>query len=75
MNFLILATNHLSTPLVKDVPLYLDPGSGSILIQLLIASVLGAVLVLKTSWGRIKQFFRKNTTDSPDDEFGDRKDE
>jgi hypothetical protein len=38
---------------------YLDPGSGSILLQLLIAAILGAILVLRTSWGKIKAFFSR----------------
>jgi hypothetical protein len=36
---------------------YLDPGSGSILLQLLIAGILGFLVLLRTSWGRIKSFF------------------
>ncbi|MGD0876547.1 MAG: hypothetical protein ABSA01_00185 [Anaerolineales bacterium] len=40
--------------------LYLDPGSGSFLIQLLIAALAGAGLAIAISWGRIKRFFSKN---------------
>ncbi len=40
--------------------LYLDPGSGSILLQLLIASGLGALFVIRSSWGKIKAFFNKS---------------
>jgi hypothetical protein len=39
--------------------LYIDPGSGSYLIQALVAAVLGAAFYAKTSWWRIKNFFRK----------------
>jgi hypothetical protein len=39
-----------------DVAKYLDPGSGSFLIQLLIGGVVGLVLVVRTFWGRIKLF-------------------
>ena len=56
----------------KNNPAYLDPGSGSILIQLLIAGLLGAGFVLRSSWGRIKAFFRRESpeeTDEPDDEL------
>jgi hypothetical protein len=36
---------------------YLDPGSGSLLVQLLAAGLLGGVgILLKTFWGRIKAF-------------------
>ena len=39
--------------------LYLDPGSGSFLIQLLIAGLAGAGIAIAVSWGRIKRFFSK----------------
>jgi len=38
---------------------YLDPGSGSLLVQLLAAGLLGGIgILLKTFWGRIKAFFK-----------------
>jgi len=38
---------------------YLDPGSGSLLVQLLAAGLLGGVgIVIKMFWGRIKAFFK-----------------
>lgn len=40
-----------------DVANYLDPGSGSFLIQLLIGGIVGLALVVRTFWGRIKHFF------------------
>ncbi len=36
---------------------YLDPGSGSILIQLLVAGALGAGFLLRNSWGKVKALF------------------
>ena len=36
---------------------YLDPGSGSFLIQLLIAALLGVGVAMRASWGKIKGFF------------------
>ena len=59
----------------KMEPLYLDPGSGSILIQLIIASALGAALILKTSWSRIKNFFRKDSTEVSEEEGANHEDE
>jgi len=53
----------------KIDPLYLDPGSGSFLIQLIIASALGAALIIRTSWGRIKSFFKRGDVETPEDEF------
>lgn len=38
---------------------YLDPGSGSLLVQLLAAGLLGGIgILLKMFWGRIKAFFK-----------------
>ena len=40
--------------------LYLDPGSGSFLIHLLIAGLAGAGIAIAISWGRIKRLFKRN---------------
>ena len=38
---------------------YLDPGSGSLLVQLIAAGLLGSIgLLVKIFWGRIKAFFK-----------------
>ena len=47
----------ISTPLRANEA-YLDPGSGSYLLQLLLAGLLGSLFVVKSSWGKIKGFFR-----------------
>lgn len=48
---------------------YLDPGSGSFLIQLLIAAVLGLGIALRASWGKIKGLFGvKPKADEDDDD-------
>jgi hypothetical protein len=46
---------------------YLDPGSGSVLIQLLLAGLLGAGILLRTSWSRIQKLFRRGKSDQADD--------
>lgn len=46
-------------PLARPLA-YLDPGSGSFLIQLLIAGLLGAGFLVKTFWRRITKFFSKS---------------
>jgi len=38
---------------------YLDPGSGSFLIQLLIAGLVGAGFIIKAYWKKIKAFFTR----------------
>ena len=39
---------------------YLDPGSGSYLLQLLIAGLLGSIFVIRASWSRIIGFFNRS---------------
>ena len=36
---------------------YLDPGSGSYLLQLLIAGAMGGLLMLRIYWSKVKAFF------------------
>lgn len=35
---------------------YLDPGSGSFILQLLIAAVLGGLIAVRAYWGKIVNF-------------------
>ncbi|MFN9710469.1 MAG: hypothetical protein ACK55K_03580 [Bacteroidota bacterium] len=39
---------------------YIDPGSGSYLIQVIIAAILGVAFYFKTAWNWIKSFFVRN---------------
>lgn len=46
---------------------YLDPGTGSILVQSLLAGVAGAVAIVSLYWQRVKAFFvnmRKSSRDA-----------
>jgi hypothetical protein len=47
---------------------YLDPGSGSFLLQLAIATVLGLGIALRASWGKIKGLFGAKPKSDEDDE-------
>lgn len=48
---------------------YLDPGSGSFLIQLLIAALLGLGVAIRASWSKIKGWFGiKPKADEDDDD-------
>lgn len=38
---------------------YLDPGTGSIIIQVVIAGLFGVIFVIKLFWGKIKNLFKK----------------
>lgn len=46
-----------------QVDAYLDPGSGSMLVQLLLGGVAGAAVIMKLGWERFKDMFRSSKTD------------
>jgi hypothetical protein len=47
--------------------IYIDPGSGSYLLQVIIAAVLGVAVYFKTIWFRVKTFFgRRKKEPEPD---------
>lgn len=52
---------------MQAIFLYIDPGSGSYLIQAIIAAVLGAIFYFKGTWYRIKNFFSKSPGPKEDD--------
>ncbi|MFH2103603.1 MAG: hypothetical protein ABIJ39_09660 [Chloroflexota bacterium] len=45
---------------------YLDPSSGSILLQLIIAGLLGLGIVLRSQWSKIKRLFKRKEEDAID---------
>lgn len=49
--------------------LYIDPGSGSYLIQMIVAAILSGLFFFKSIWNRIKSFFSKK------DEEAEKKDD
>lgn len=51
---LLLASTH-------DAYAYLDPGTGSYVVQLIIAALVGAGFAVKIYWGKIKGFFRPSS--------------
>ena len=50
-------------------PVYLDPGSGSFILQLLIAALLGLGVALRASWGKLKSRFGAKTEADNDEEI------
>jgi hypothetical protein len=67
---MFLLTNAIFSGL-GDKLAYLDPGSGSFLVQILIAALLGIGVALRASWGKIKGFFGIKSDDVDDDEEAD----
>lgn len=43
---------------------YVDPGSASMFFQILIGSLLGAVVAIKLYWQKLKAFFRRNSSEN-----------
>ena len=48
----------------REAHAYLDPGTGSYILQILLAGLLGALFMLKVYWGRIVGFFSKDSSES-----------
>ena len=46
--------------LTPQVSAYLDPGTGSMILQFLLAALVVVLLYVKAFFGRIKAFFTKN---------------
>ena len=46
---------------------YLDPGSGSFLLQLLIAALLGVGIALRASWSKVKGLFGMKSDEIDED--------
>lgn len=50
---------------------YLDPGSGSMLLQIILGGVAGLVVVFKLYWGQLLTFLGiRKKTDDPDEPSG-----
>ena len=47
---------------------YIDPGTGSMLLQSLLATVAVVLVAGRTVWHRIKSFFRREKDKAPDPE-------
>lgn len=44
----------------KPAYAYLDPGTGSYIIQIIIATMIGGTVAFRNSFGKIKEYFTKN---------------
>ena len=46
---------------------YLDPGTGSIILQAIVGTIAGGLVVIKLYWYRIKNLFKKQIPEEPPD--------
>jgi hypothetical protein len=44
---------------IKPADAYIDPGTGSILIQIIVGGIIGISIALKVFWGKITSVFSK----------------
>jgi hypothetical protein len=64
---MIVFASHLLSGLAAPEP-YLDPGSGSILLQLLLAALLGAGIIVRSQWSKIKSLFKGKDASKEDED-------
>lgn len=60
--------NH---PIFLKPLMYLDPGSGSFIIQMLLAGLLGIAVAVRIYWKKIVKFFRKDKGGDLQEELDD----
>ena len=51
---------------VRSAHAYIDPGSGGMLMQLLIGGLMGGLVLLRSSWQRIRGWFQRRPADRKD---------
>lgn len=65
---MIVFASQLLSGLASPEP-YLDPGSGSILLQVILAAIIGVGVILRSQWAKIKSLFgRKDATTKDEDD-------
>lgn len=48
---------------MRTLLLYIDPGSGSYLVQAIIAAVLAGLFYIKSFWKKVRSFFSRDKKD------------
>jgi hypothetical protein len=59
MNEITFVLKNVFPSLIEKGRMYLDPGSGSFLLQILIATIAGAGIFLATYWRKVKKFLTR----------------
>jgi hypothetical protein len=55
----------LISSLQGDLHAYLDPGTGSVAVQLILGGLVAALAAVRLYWGRVKGFFRRTREPEP----------
>jgi len=58
---IIIVPNEFNNKMLETVSLYLDPASGSVLAQMIIAALVGVGISVKVFWFRIKSKLTKTS--------------
>lgn len=63
----VVSVTTLALLMASSMPAlaYLDPGTGSMILQGIIGSVAGALVAIKIYWGKIKLFFASKRAPNP----------
>jgi hypothetical protein len=49
--------------IIKSEQGYIDPGTGSMILQVVIAGLLSGIFIIKTQWRRLVSFFKRKKHD------------
>ena len=61
-----MTTFHLINDSEPDL-FYIDAGTGSMIIQIVLGSLVGGLFLLKVYWGKIRQFYSKRFNNNKKD--------
>ena len=65
---MIILTSAQLIFILRTGEAYLDPGSGSFLLQLLIAGLLALGIAFRASWSKIKTLFTRKNKEADDED-------
>jgi hypothetical protein len=63
LHHIYMFLSNLNPEILSAPKAYLDPGSGSFILQLVLAAVLGGLFIIKGYWLKIKGLFTKKGDD------------
>ena len=61
---ILLALMVFAVP--SDAQAYLDPGTGTVIVQAIVAALAGVAFTLKIYWRQVKAFLRRTPAETPE---------